>query len=449
MTVERILALFDSYAERPALVWQGDSYTYSWLSRETRQWIETLGERPDIDAGAVVGLSADYSPRSLALLLALFERKCIVAPLTKGFDRQKETFHEIAEVSTEIVVDDAERVEFRAVGHPSQHELLSQLRALGTGGLILFSSGSSGKNKAVVHDAQRLLNKFSTPRRATITIPFMLFDHIGGVNTVLHILSSGGTAVIAPERDPATICGLVAAHKVEVLPTTPTFINLMLLSGHGAHDLSSLKVMAYGAERMPAASLQRLQSILPNVQLIQNYGLSEVGIMRSQSESSGSLWVKLGGDGFETRVRDGHLEIKAQTAMLGYLNAPSPFTDDGWLMTGDLVETKGEYVRILGRSSDIIIIGGEKVYPAEIEDAIANMADVIEVVVSAESNAITGQIVKAQIRLSSDEKRSAFRKRMADYLSDKLAPYKIPQRIVLSKVPLHNSRFKKSRGHEV
>ncbi len=447
MAIERLLGLFDKYAEQTAIVWRGCCYTYVWLSKETQKWVDTLRSRQDIEAGSVVGLSGDYSPRSLALLLALLECRCIVAPLTQGFDRQKEDFHEIAEVCTEIVVNDADEVEFVRVGHSPKHPLLAKLRNSGSGGLILFSSGSSGNNKAVVHDAARLLNKFATPRRATVTIPFMLFDHIGGVNTVLHILSSGGTAVITPQRDPATVCALVAAHKVEVLPTTPTFINLMLLGDFSRYDLTSLKVLAYGAERMPEASLKRLQTALPDVQLIQNYGLSEVGIMRSQSESSGSLWVKLGGDGFETRVRDGHLEVKAQTAMLGYLNAPSPFTEDGWLMTGDLVETKGEYVRILGRSSDIIIIGGEKVYPAEIEDVIADMADVIEVVVSAESNAITGQIVKAEVRLSTGEKRSAFRKRMAAFLANKLAPYKVPQRVVLSKRPLHNSRFKKSRGH--
>lgn len=168
--------------------------------------------------------------------------------------------------------------------------------------------------------------------------------------------------------------------------------------------------------------------------------------MRTESESSDSLWMKLGGDGFETRVRDGLLEIKARTAMLGYLNEASPFTEDGWLRTGDRVEIKGEYLRILGRQSDIIIIGGEKVYPAEVEDLIAVMPGVLDVTVSAEANAITGQVVKAEVRLSTEEARAEFRRRMTLFLADKLPAYKIPQQVTLSKEPLHNARFKKTRS---
>src|SRR5260221_4097020 len=196
---------------------------------------------------------------------------------------------------------------------------------------------------------------------------------------------------------------------------------------------------------MPASALARLAAAFPKVELVQNYGLSEVGIMRTKSESSGSLWMKLGGDGYETRVRDGLLEIKARTAMVGYLNEESLFTEDGWLKTGDRVEVKGEYLRVLGRESDIIIVGGEKVYPAEVEDLIAEMPDVLDVVVSAEANAITGQIVKAQVRLSTIESRADFRGRMTAFLADKLADYKIPQRVILTDEPLHNARFKKTR----
>ena len=87
-----------------------------------------------------------------------------------------------------------------------------------------------------------LLAKFATPRRAAVTIPFMMFDHIGGVNTILHILSSGGTAVLPGDRQPATICRLIEAHRVTVMPTTPTFVNLLLLSDLSDYDLSSLEV---------------------------------------------------------------------------------------------------------------------------------------------------------------------------------------------------------------
>jgi long-chain acyl-CoA synthetase len=70
---------------------------------------------------------------------------------------------------------------------------------------------------------------------------------------------------------------------------------------------------------------------------------------------------------------DGLLEIKAKSAMRGYLNAESPFTPDGWFKTGDAVEVDGEYIKILGRKSELINVGGEKVYPAEVESVIQLM----------------------------------------------------------------------------
>ena len=439
MPATTLLGLFEQYGDWTAIISRDRPCSYRELRQLSLQWIEDL----DLPEGSVVSLYGDYSPQSVALLLALLQRGHVVCPLTSGFDRQKDELYEVAQVSAEIVIDDDDQVRFVDVGHQVDHPLLLSLR--GSCGLVLFSSGATGKSKAVVHDGRRLLEKFATPRRPKVTIPFMLFDHIGGINTVLHALCSGGTAVIAPDRSPATICRLVEAHGVQVLPTSPTFVNLLLLGDHDAHDLSSLEILAYGAERMPEASLARLAAAFPDVKLIQNYGLSEVGIMRTKSESNDSLWVKLGGDGFETRVRDGLLEIKSKTAMVGYLNAESPFTEDGWVKTGDRVETRGEYFRILGRQSDIIIIGGEKVYPAEVEDLISTMPDVLDVVVSKEANAITGNIVKAQVQLATDEKRSAFRKRMAAFLKDRLAPFKIPQKVQVTQSALHNARFKKER----
>ena len=82
------------------------------------------------------------------------------------------------------------------------------------------------------------------------------------------------------------------------------------------------------------------------------------------------------GDGYKTRVVDGLLEVKAKSAMLGYLNAPSPFTDDGWFKTGDSVLENG-YYKILGRKSEIINVGGEKVYPQEVENIMLKMQEVM------------------------------------------------------------------------
>jgi acyl-CoA synthetase (AMP-forming)/AMP-acid ligase II len=156
----------------------------------------------------------------------------------------------------------------------------------------------------------------------------------------------------------------------------------------------------------------------------------------------------VGGEGFETRIVDGMLEIKAMSAMLGYLNAPSPFTEDGWFKTGDAVEVDGEYIRILGRKSEIINVGGEKVYPAEVESVIQLMDGVEDVAVNAEPNPIMGQIVKAKVKLSTGETVADFRKRMSAFCQDKLQKYKIPQKVVLVSEGMHGERYKKMRRDE-
>jgi acyl-CoA synthetase (AMP-forming)/AMP-acid ligase II len=155
--------------------------------------------------------------------------------------------------------------------------------------------------------------------------------------------------------------------------------------------------------------------------------------------------LTVGGEGFETRIVKGLLEIKARSAMLGYLNAPSPFTADGWFITGDAVETDGDYIRILGRKSELINVGGEKVYPAEVESVLQSMDGVEEVVVNGEPNPLTGNIVVARVKLSTAEGLGSFRRRMRAFCSGRLARFMIPHKVVIVTSELHGDRFKKMR----
>ena len=204
-------------------------------------------------------------------------------------------------------------------------------------------------------------------------------------------------------------------------------------------------MVTYGTEVMLESTLLRFHELFPNIKLLQTYGLSEIGIMRSKSKSSDSLWVKIGGEDFKTRVVDGILEIKAQSAMLGYLNAPSPFTDDGWFHTGDSVIIDGEYMKILGRKSEIINVGGLKVYPAQVESVLQTMDGVEDIAVSGEENALTGQMVKARVKLSTNEKASEFKRRMKMFCKGKLENFQIPQKVVLVDDTMYGERFKKMR----
>ena len=131
--------------------------------------------------------------------------------------------------------------------------------------------------------------------------------------------------------------------------------------------------------------------------------------------------------------------------MLGYLNAPSPFTDDGWFNTGDKVETDGDYFRILGRESEIINVGGQKVYPAQVESVVQEMPEVEEVSVYGEKNAIMGQIPCAAIRLRQWRDERQFHRELRQFCRRRLQEFQIPVRIRLVEDAMHGERFKKNR----
>ena len=263
---------------------------------------------------------------------------------------------------------------------------------------------------------------------------------------MLHVLSNGGCVVTINSHLPLDVCKYVEKYKVQILPVTPSFINLLLISEEYKNfDLSSLEVVTYGTEVMNKFTLERFCEVFPKIVLKQTYGLSEVGIMSTKSENSDSLWVKVGGDNFDTRVVDGMLEIKSQSAMLGYLNADSPFTEDGWFKTGDLVEQKGEYIKILGRQSEIINVGGQKVYPLEVENEIIKIDNIEDCLVKGEKNMLMGQIVVAIVKLVNEEDLVDLKKRIRIALKDKLESYKIPQKVIIQKDDLYNQRFKKIR----
>jgi acyl-coenzyme A synthetase/AMP-(fatty) acid ligase len=448
MFVNFLREIWREHAAAESVIWRDESYTYGRLLERLDYWQRRIAEE-GIATGTVVTLEADFSPNSVALFLALAEHGCILVPLTASVRAKRDAFVETAQAELSLRIDERDRVEVRRLARRAAHPLYESLRAGGHPGLVLFSSGSTGESKAAVHDLVPLLEKFKVRRPALRTITFLLYDHIGGVNTMLHTLSNAGCMIVVEERSPDGVLAAVARHRAELLPTSPTFLNLVLLSeAYRRHDLSSLKTVTYGTEPMPEHTLKRFHALFPTVNLQQTYGLSEVGILRSKSREPDSLWVKVGGEGFETRVVGGILQIKARSAMLGYLNAPSPFTDDGWFDTNDAVEVDGEYLRILGRRSEIINVGGEKVYPAEVENVIEELDSVAEATVYGERNPITGNIVCADVtpaRETDEAGRKALMAEVKRHCRGKLQSYKVPLRVRVVRESQHTERFKKAR----
>jgi len=407
-----------------------------------------------IRAGDRVIVVGDFGTVSSAVLLALIMRAVVLIPMTATTAKRIDVLATICAAQWRVDVDEALGVDdlkitalATAEAPNSTHPHFLTLRQRRSPGLLMFTSGSTGEPKAVVHDFSLLLEKFRKASRPLRTVNFLLFDHWGGLNTLLHTLTSGGLVACPESRNPEHICGLIEQHRLELLPASPSFLNLMLVSGaHKRHDLSSLRLITYGAEPMPESTLARLNRELPAIDFRQTYGLIELGVLRAKSAGSDSLLVKIGGEGYDIRIVDNMLEIKAAASMLGYLNAPSPFTDDGYFRTGDRVEQHGEFVRILGRESEQINVGGEKVFPTEVEAVLLDCPQVIDAVVYGQSHPLSGKVVCADVvRTPGDDEDSAVRTLIRKFCNERLESYKVPVKIKFVDGPLTGDRQKRVR----
>ncbi|MBN2106732.1 MAG: long-chain fatty acid--CoA ligase [Deltaproteobacteria bacterium] len=446
MHINFLLEVFRENIDAEAMVWKNTTVSYAWLLERFDFWCKDL-EAKNVKPGTVVVILGDYSPNSIALLLALIQKCCIIIPLTVLNEAKRNEYIEVGMSEACFTMDADDNATFTTFARRAEHEHYACLRDNGHPGLVLFSSGSTGAGKAAVHDFARLLEKYKVRRQNLRTLTFLLYDHIGGVDTMLYSLSNGSCIITVQDRLPDTVCKAIQDHKVDVLPVSPSFLNMLILSeAYARYDLSSLKYITYGAEVMPETTLKKCTELFPGVTLLQKFGTTEVGTLRSKSKSNDSTWVKIGGEGYQIRVVEGILHIKARSAILGYLNAPSPFTDDGWFITNDLVEVDGDYMRILGRKQEVINVGGEKVNPAEVENVIYELENVNEVSIFGEHNAILGNIICAKVSMvDAGQDKKAFISQIKAHCASKLERYKVPVKIEVVDYRLHSDRFKKMR----
>ena len=194
MAIAWLLERMSQWEEEPAIVWRDKPFTYGELLEGVASWKVQLDSH-EVVAGQVVSLEGDYSPGACALLLALIDRDAVIVPLTRSVETHREEFMQVAEVQEAVTFDDADSWGIRHRDQVVANPLTRQLVEAGQPGLVLFSSGSTGKSKAALHNFTALLEKFKVQRHRMCTLTFLLLDHIGGMNTLFYTLSNGGTVV--------------------------------------------------------------------------------------------------------------------------------------------------------------------------------------------------------------------------------------------------------------
>ncbi len=426
-----LLRDFGRYSPRICLEGQNFSYRYSDLLADFESWRCRLQGMSTI-AGSVIGLRADYSLAAVSAFLALLEIGVIPALIPR--DRSVSEYLRHAHASGLLEVESNGTYTYAPATPPADtHPLLDEISKRREPSFIVFTSGSTGLPKAALHSLDRFLLKFDRPGRSLRTLAFLLFDHIAGLDTLFYTLRNGGTLTVTYRRDPNAVLRLIASHRVEVLPTSPSFLRLLCAAKEASSvDLSSLKVITYGSEPMDAATLQRINERFPGVQIVQKYGTTELGSPQTVSRSNDSLWLKFKGNRPHMRIVDGVLWLRSEGTMLGYVNAPSPVTEDGWYCTGDLVEVDGEWLRFLGRADELFKVGGEQVSPRQVEHVIRELDFVKDAFVSSEAHPLMGRVIAANVAVAAEHLHAPhIAATIRRHTRERLGPHHVPVQIAL------------------
>lgn len=428
-----------------AIIDSSGEYSYKELTEQIEIYYSLLKNK--ISENEVVVVKGDYNFYTISLLLALSKYTVSVVPIV--YITEEDFYSKIEAAGAHKIITISENANLNIVPYKSESITdYSDIFNKKHSGIVLFSSGTTGKPKVMVHDFNNLLNSFTPPRkqRGLVFMMFLMFDHIGGLNTLLSCLNVGTPMVIPQSRNPDKITSLIKAHGVQVLPTSPTFLNLLLMQENlKFKDLSSLKMITYGTERMPEALLKKLTSFLPNVKLLQTFGTSETGIVKTQSKSSDSLYFKIVDEDVDYKIVEGELYLRTKTSVSGYKGLESKqFKEDGWFATGDLVNVdEDEYIKVIGRINDVINVGGLKVMPLEVERIINEVEGVVDCTVFSKKNAITGQMVCAKVVLENFENKNEIKKKIKKHCINTLEKYKCPAKIIFEEGLQITGRFKK------
>jgi len=416
-----------SARERPgaiALRSRGESWTYERLDREARRWQGALA-RAGVERGDRIALRSANRREIVALLHASARAGAALCPINTRL-AAPEVAPLLARLSPRVKLGDLP-------GGTSFEEFLEgasplELGALDDGAVhtILFTSGTTGTAKAAqltvgahLRNAAASNEVLRIDSRSRYLAPLPLF-HVGGIAIAVRC-ALAGAEMILHERFDAAAC----ARDLASGATHASFVAQTLARTLDAGTRFSPALALIGGGPVPRDLLLRARSA--GLEVLQTYGLTEaasqVACERPGDADGSTAGLPL--PGTSVRIGDGgEIEVRGPTLMLGYLGEP-PVGE--WLRTGDLgeIDARGRLV-VHARRTDLIVSGGENVYPAEVEAALLAHPAVADAAVVPWPDETLGQIGCAAVVV----RRAVAERELELHVRERLAGFKAPRRYV-------------------
>lgn len=320
--------------------------------------------------------------------------------------------------------------------------------------VVLYTSGTTGRAKGVELTHGNIwwnwvnVDSVVDTRAGDVSLAIAPLFHIGGLNAVtLRTLTRGGTVIVRRAFDPAQALADLVNHRVNSMFVVPAMLAaIRRVPGFAEADLSALRSTIAAGAPVPPALIESYAK--KGVSLQQAWGLTETSPFSTYLESAMTL-EKLGSCGIpmpytEVKVVDpvsladveegsGELWVRGPNVSRGYWNNPeataAAFTPDGWFRTGDLGYRDSDgYFFIVDRLKDMIISGGENVYPAEIENVLSAHPQIEDVAVIGVPDEKWGEAVCAVVKLADG---MLTLHEMRDFAALSIARYKLPTRLIM------------------
>jgi long-chain acyl-CoA synthetase len=331
---------------------------------------------------------------------------------------------------------------------------------------LFYTGGTTGRSKGVMLSHRSLISSFlcssaTCPYRSdAIFLHSPPMFHLADAAMMITTTMVGGTHVVVPSFSPQAVAEAIERERVTDLVLVPTMIS-MLREYALAHSLTfpTVRLLSYGASPISEALVRQAMEMLPNAELRQAYGQTELSpvatfltdefhrtapgkksYLRSAGRALVGVDVKIVDEAMHARPLGevGEIAVRSPGAMLGYWNLPeltAATLIDGWVRTGDAGYMDDEgFVYLVDRVKDMIVSGGENVFSAEVENALCAHEHVVECAVIGAPDERWGERVHAIVRLRGDARLSA--DTLIEHCRSLIAGYKCPRSVEFRTEPL-------------